>query len=87
MGKIAVVLICFSHMFAQSYPCCPRTFGTALVFVCQTLKNVRRQYLNKYFYVRPNTVKFFELFNSKNTVTLRKLCEFIGAIFSIVKSQ
>ena len=32
MGKIAVVLICFSRMFAQSYPCCPRTFGTALVF-------------------------------------------------------
>ena len=31
MGKTAVVLICFSRMFAQSYPCCPRTFGTALV--------------------------------------------------------
>ena len=31
MGKIAVVLICFFRVFAQSYPCCPRTFGTALV--------------------------------------------------------
>ena len=31
MGKTAVVLICFSCMFAQSYSCCPRTFGTALV--------------------------------------------------------
>ena len=32
MGKIAVVLIYFFRVFAQSYPCCPRTFGTALVF-------------------------------------------------------
>ena len=31
MGKIAVVLICFSRMFAQTYRCCPRTFGTALL--------------------------------------------------------
>ena len=57
------------------------------VLVCQTLKNVRRQYLNKFFHVLPNTVKISELFNSKNTVTLRKLCEFFGAIFSIVNSN
>ena len=31
MGKVAVVLIYFFRVFAQSYPCCPRTFGTALV--------------------------------------------------------
>ena len=33
MGKIAVVLIYFFRVFAQSYPCCPRTFGTTLVTV------------------------------------------------------
>ena len=33
MGKIAIVLIYFFCVFAQSYPCCPRTFGTALVYV------------------------------------------------------
>ena len=33
MGKVAVVLIYFFRVFAQSYPCCPRTFGTALVHV------------------------------------------------------
>ena len=57
------------------------------VLVCKRLENIRRQYLNRYFYIRPNTVKFFELFNSKNTATLRKLCEFIDAMFSIVKCQ
>ena len=30
-GKIAVVLICLFRVFEQIYPCCPRTFGTALV--------------------------------------------------------
>ena len=32
-GQNSCGLDIFSHMFAQSYPCCPRTFGTALVNV------------------------------------------------------
>ena len=31
MGKIVVVFICFFRIFAQSYSCCPQTFGTALI--------------------------------------------------------
>ena len=38
MGKIAVVLICFFRVFAQSYPCCPQTFGTALVIQYEFMK-------------------------------------------------
>ena len=37
MGKIAIVLICCFRVFAKSYPCCPRTFGTALVQTKMTI--------------------------------------------------
>ena len=60
-------------------------FHYALVY--RELENIRKQYLQRHFYVRPTTVKFSELFNCRNTTILRILCAFISDIFAIVKNQ
>lgn len=49
---------------------------------CQSLAEHRKKYLNKYFYERPNALKFREIMNSNHVKTLKKLCEFIKIIFN-----
>ena len=57
MGKIAIVLICVFRVFAQSYPCCPRTFGTTLVQVHERVIhhhfNEMEKNLNKLIWLEP----------------------------------
>lgn len=55
------------------------------IFVCKELKEVRKRYLASYFYTRPNTIKFSELFNTRNMKVLRQLCAFVNEIFLAVK--
>ena len=48
---------------------------------CNFLNNLRRQYIDRKFYVRPNAIKFSMLLNSTPSAKLRKLCTFIKFIF------
>ena len=57
------------------------------MLVCKELQAIRKQYLSRYYYVRPNTMKFSELFNTRSKTTLRKLCAFISVIFSMANTR
>ena len=48
------------------------------LFMCSHFNNERTQYLKKYFYMRPNTFKMYQLFNTKKYFTC--LCKFIDII-------
>ena len=49
------------------------------MFVCEELQAIRKQYMSRYYYAWPNTMKFSELFNTRSKTTLRKLCELINS--------
>ena len=51
------------------------------MLTCSYLNNLRRQYIDRKFFVRPNFIKFSSLLNAINLATLRKLCLFIKGIF------
>ena len=53
------------------------------MLVYKELQAIRKQYLSRYYYVGPNTMKFSELFNTRSKTTLRKLYAFISVIFSM----
>ena len=55
------------------------------LLVCTYFETERKNYLNEYFYTRPNTLKMNELFNSSHQKTLIDLCKFIGLIFDKFK--
>ena len=48
---------------------------------CNFLNNLRRQYIDRKFYVRPNVIMFSMLLNSTHPAKLQKLCTFIKCIF------
>ena len=47
------------------------------VLECPAYKELRKTYISKYFWKRPNMFKFIELINSSNTRCIRSLCTFI----------
>lgn len=49
------------------------------VLICPFFENERKQFLKKFFYNHPSTIKFNDLFNSKDKVLLN-LCKFISVI-------
>ena len=51
------------------------------MLTCSYLNNLRRQYIDRKFFVRPNFIKFSSLLNATHLATLRKLCLFIKGIF------
>ena len=52
------------------------------VLTCNYLNNLRRQYIDRKFVMRPNAIKFSVLLNTKKkTAKLWKLCIFIKSIF------
>ena len=54
------------------------------IFICPYLQKEREQYIKKYYRIRPNALKFSELFNSKSIktlVNLAKFCKFIMDFF------
>ena len=50
------------------------------IFICKFFGKERKQYINKFFYTRPNTQKMYHLFNSQNEQILTNLCKFIAII-------
>ena len=53
------------------------------VLECQAYKELRKTYISKYFWKRPNMFKFIELINSTNTRCIRRLCTFIFQAFKV----
>ena len=51
------------------------------MLTCSYLNILRRQYIDRKFFVRPNFIKLSSLFNATHPATLRKLCLFIKGIF------
>ena len=54
------------------------------IMTCKHLDSLRKQYIPEKFIIRPNTLKFFNLFSTTKLSTLNKLCIFIRHINSIV---
>ena len=52
------------------------------LLTCNYFINLRRQYIDRTLFVRPNVMKFSMLLNTKNPAKLRKLCIFIKSIFA-----
>jgi hypothetical protein len=52
------------------------------IFICPFFKNERNLFLRKYFFIRPNSIKYKELFSSHNKSTLLKLYKFIQQIMN-----
>ena len=50
------------------------------IFICKFFGKERKQYIDKFFYTRPNTQKMYHLFNSQNEQILTNLCKFIAII-------
>ena len=53
------------------------------VLECQAYKKLRKTYISKYFWKRPNMFKFIELINSTNTRCIRRLNTFIFQAFKV----
>ena len=49
---------------------------------CQYFKRDRIQFLDKFYYTRPNVLKFTQLMNSDNPKVLKKLCTFVKVIMN-----
>ena len=52
------------------------------ILICPKFENERKTYIKKYFYTRPNLMKFKTLMRSTSTIKLRKLCAFIKIILN-----
>ena len=50
------------------------------LFSCKHFEIERKQHLKRYYYVRPNIIKFEQLMNTKKLFELKKLCRFINVI-------
>ena len=50
------------------------------IFICKFFEKERKQYIDQFFYTRPNTHKMYHLFNSEKELTLNNLCKFIAII-------
>ena len=53
------------------------------VLQCSAYSELRKKYISKYFWNRPNMFKFVELINSSNNSCIRKLCIFIYHAFKL----
>ena len=52
------------------------------VLVCPVLNDVRKRYVKKYHYTRPNVLKFHQLFNTTSVKQLKNLSKFCRIIMS-----
>ena len=62
------------HVFEDEYH---------FVLECSLYLDLRKKYISKYFWSRPNMFKFLELLNSSNTSCIRKLCCYIFHSFKL----
>ena len=56
------------------------------LFSCQALAEERRKYIKRYYYIRPNAIKYNELMNARNIKHLKNLCKFIKIILQTTKT-
>ena len=43
--------------------------------------DIRRKYINKYYYENPSVLKFIELVQSKHATVLNNLCKYVNKAF------
>ena len=53
------------------------------VLICPLFEVIRRKYINKHFYIKPNMFKFVQLLNSDNENVLKKLSLFCKHAFKL----
>ena len=53
------------------------------VLECSVYLELRKKYISKYFWKRPNMFKFIDLINSSSTSCIRKLCTIIFQAFKL----
>ena len=51
-----------------------------LLLCCQALAEERHRYIKRYYYTRPNTIKYNELINTRNIKELKNMCKLIKII-------
>lgn len=68
---------------------CNGNIGDEFHFIleCKELIDQRKKYIKTYYYKRPNTMKFYELFNTTNRNDIYKLCHFIQEILSLARTR
>ena len=52
---------------------------------CPLYKDIRKKYIKRYYWQRPNMVKFIELFLSENCQIIQNLSMFINKAFGMRK--
>ena len=87
-NKLPIQKYKFSRLNADKF--CPFCHGVEMgffignelhfLFECSTFANERSSYLKPYFYQRPNAIKIYELFNSRNIKVLKNLSLFVNII-------
>ena len=50
------------------------------LLVCKYFQEHRKRYINKFYYDRPNILKYRELMNKTNASELKKLCKFVDIL-------
>ena len=53
------------------------------LFKCSLYNDIRKQYINRYYWNRPNIPKFIELIANTNKTTCRRLATFVHKAFEI----
>ena len=53
------------------------------VLECKQYEDLRKQYISKYYSIRPSMFKFIELINTNNKNTIRKLSMFVHKAFDL----
>ena len=61
--------------------------GVQNVLQCGIYKDLRKQYIAKYFWVRPNMLKFIQLFSSERQKTICNLAIFVEKAFKQIMSM
>ena len=59
--------------------------GFHYVLNCNFFTNDRKEFMNRYYYQRPNIIKYSELMNTANKTKLKKLAIFVSKILKIIR--
>ena len=67
---------------------CNLTIGDEFHYTleCKHFENQRKQFIKKYYYNHPNTIKFYQIFNTNNKTDMLNLSKFLNVIMKSVKA-
>ena len=67
--------------YRQKY-ICKSDIGDEMHYIltCPAMNDIRQYYIPKIFHMRPNVIKFYNLFANKNERVLLNLCRFIQLV-------